>query len=379
MKLLMLTMLFISSHALAQQAGWGVSVKEADKKVKIGGRLQGIMVNDSETESQDFYMRRVRLNLEYRPWEDHSFVYDIRNDSSGKDDDGENEFVIGDAYWNINIKKNTVKNVRFFRSKVDVSYSQTSSSKNLFNPNRASSSEYASDFVVQNRRAMNVQVNGQVKNLTYHFVLSDGVNTEDLKDLSKNSIDKVNHQKFTYGGKLRYFFIGASKADVIQDTFYGQLDTLSLGLGYFANDKINVDNSTAGGAGGTFSFRRTVTNLDLSYAYKNFRLLAEQFSFVGNLIDLKATNKDNILGNSNGYYIQTEYLLGKWAPYIIYESFNKNQAEDDFNEIANTIGLNYYQNMEAERFGIAYKQTKLAKNLGYKTNESLYVYLMLNY
>jgi len=376
---LIILLFLVSFNTFASQAGWGVSVKEENKKVKIGGRLQAIMLNDSATESQDFYMRRTRLNLDYKPWEGHTFVYDIRNDGANKNDDGEKEFSIGDAYWKIDVNENTINNVKLFRSKVDVSYSQTSSSKNLFNPNRANVSEHASDFVVENRRAMNAQVNGNISKMAYQFVISDGVNSGDLEDISGNEVVKVNNQKFTYGGKLRYYFVGDAKKNVVQDTFYGALDTLSLGIGYFANDKINVDNSTAGGAAGEFSFRRSVTNIDLSWATGDFRLLAEHFSFTGDLIDLTATNKEDIVGNSTGYYVQAEYLFGKWAPYIIYEFFDKQQGEDDYDEVVNTIGLNYYKNMEAQRFGMAYKKTELAKNLGDSSNESLYGYFMLNF
>ena len=88
----------------ASASEWGAAFEDMDRKVKIGGRIQAIAEDDSEKDGQDFYLRRVRLNLEYSPWENHKFVYDIRNDSSNKGDKGDGKFSIGDAYWGIKVK-----------------------------------------------------------------------------------------------------------------------------------------------------------------------------------------------------------------------------------------------------------------------------------
>jgi hypothetical protein len=377
--ILLFIVLFYTPQAYAQEYGWGTTIENETKKVKIGGRLQAILVQDSETEAQDFYLRRTRLNLEYKPWAGHTFVYDIRNDGANSGDDGEKTFNIGDAYWKIDLNKNTINNIKLFRAKVDVSYSQTSSSKNLFNPQRAEVSEHASDFVVHNRRAVNAQINGNIENLAYQIVISDGVNSENLSALSGDKISEVNYQKLTYGSKIRYFFIGDAKKNKAQDTFYGLYDTFSLGLGFFANDKINVDNSNNSTGLQEFSFNRKLTNLDLSYSYKNFRLLAEYFEFSGDLIDLEALNKEDIVGESSGYYTQLEYVFGKWAPYIIYENFDKNKDADSAIQTITTVGINFYQRLEATRFGIAHKSTKNAKDIGDNSFESIYGYFMLNF
>ena len=138
----------------------------------------------------------------------------------------------------------TFQNVKLFRSKVDVSYSQTSSSKHLFNPERTVTAEKASSFVVQDRRANNVQVNGTLGQAYYQIAVSDGVNSGDLEDLSGDTVSSVEGQKLTYGGKLRYFFIGNPKKTKIQDTYYGHEDVLSLGIGHFRNEKITAENAT---------------------------------------------------------------------------------------------------------------------------------------
>ncbi len=360
----------------ASASEWGAAFEDMDRKVKIGGRIQAIAEDDSEKDGQDFYLRRVRLNLEYSPWENHKFVYDIRNDSSNKGDKGDGKFSIGDAYWGIKVKNPYIKNIKLFRAKVDVSYSQTSSSRNLLNPDRADISEHASDFIVANRRAANAQVNGNVGNLAFHLVISDGVQSGDLETLEgSKSVEKVNSQNFTYGGKFRYYFLGYSRKNKVQDTFYGEVDTFSIGLGHFINDKINtqLDDATE------LTFRRTLTNVDLSYAYKNFRLLGEYFEFEGDLLNLDESSKSKMLGKSGGYYLNSEYVVGKWAPNLGYELFDRNLDESEYKQKSYNIGLNYYDLNASRRYGFTYKKTENEDGLGGETFERLYGHIMLNF
>lgn len=366
---LFIILIFIPSMIWAKdyQYGWGVQLNEKNKQVKIGGRIQAIAMSDSETETQDFYLRRLRLNVSYKPWDDHKIVYDIRNDSANQKDEGEEGFVIGDAYWQIKFKHPYIKNIRFFRAKVDVSYSQTSSSKNLLTPERAVASEFASDFIVHNRRATNFQINGNFGPLAYQAVVSDGVQSDDLEDTNDNALASITAQKFTYGAKFRYFIFGDARKNHVQDTFYGKNDTFSLGYGVFQNDKITVSNSSGGLS--NFSFARTLNNIDLSLSYQNLRLLAEYFEFQGDLIDLTQTTKENILGSSKGGYAQIEYLVTEnWAPYVILEEFNR---VDTAQTIIQVYGLNYYDLMEARRYGLNYKILD--------DEHQLYAHIMLNF
>lgn len=368
-------LLIVSAHCA--QHGWGTSFSDGQQKVKIGGRIQGILSNENVSQTQDLYLRRLRLNVYYSPWKDHSLYYDIRNDSVGEADEGEGNFVIGDAFWKIDFDHNYINDIKLFRAKVDVSYSQTASSKNLFTPLRAQTSEKASDFVVHNRRATNIQLNGNLKQLAYHIVLSDGVNSGDLKDVSGNSITKIEGQKLTYGGKFRYYFVGDAKKNQVQDTFYGQARSISLGLGYFANDKVLVQNNNYSNK--NFTLSRQLTNFEISIAYDELTFLAEAFQFNGDLIDLTQNTKDQIIGNSGGYYSQIEYTFGKWAPFIRLETFNRNQAEDDYLENSTTYGLNYYHLLEAIRFGLAWTDTDYEESLNQEDSQQLYSYIMLNF
>ncbi|MBC74637.1 MAG: hypothetical protein CME64_01335 [Halobacteriovoraceae bacterium] len=367
MKRLFTILLLFVQYIPTAHSSWGATYEDDSRKVKIGGRIQAIAEDNSDSDSQDFYLRRLRLNIVYQPWEKHTFVYDIRNDKSNFEDDGDGGFAIGDAYWQIDVEDSSwINNVRLFRAKVDVSYSQTSSSKNLFNPDRTAPSEHAASYVVSNRRAANAQVNGNIDRLAFQLVISDGVQSDDLESSKGNrTVEKVIGQKFTYGGKLRYYFLGSSEENKVQDTFYGQKKSVSIGLGYFANDKITTELSDTS----EFSFSRDLVNAELSVALNSFRLLAEYFEFGGDIVNLDETDKEEILGNSYGGYVSTEYVLHKWAPYIGFEYLNRHRELKTY-----TLGLNYYELDASRRYGIAYKRDGKGGE-----SERTYAYAMLNF
>ena len=52
---------------------------------------------------------------------------------------------------------------------------------------------------------------------------------------------------------------------------------------------------------------------------------------------------------------------------------------DDAVQNITTVGLNFYQRLEATRFGVAHKTTVNGKSIGDDTAESLYLYAMLNF
>lgn len=349
----------------------------ASDKYSIGGRIQGVIGIDSEEDTQDIYLRRLRLNVSYEPWENHKIVYDIRNDKSNKGDKSDGQFEIGDAYWKIDINKNSIKNIKLFRAKVDVSYSQTASSKNLFSPNRTEVSEYASDYVISNRRANNVQVNGALGNWAYQLVLSDGVDSNEIDVLSGStrSIDSVEGQKLTYGLKLRYYFFGNAKKNQLKETFYGKAKTFSFGVGKFNNDKIILKLSDAN----LVNVQRSLTNFDLSFAYNHFRFVSEYFIFENDIVNLDASSKNNMLENTSGYYAQAEYLIGKWAPNVGVEAFDQGHSGDTHKLTATTVGLNYYYDNVNMRFGVFYKRTSVIRIDTESNEKSFQLYTMLHF
>lgn len=358
----------------------GALTAYANEKVWIGGRLQGILASESATESQDMNLRRVRVNLKYRPWEGHSFVYDVRNDKSNTGDKSDGQFAIGDAYWQIDINENTINNIRLFRAKVDVSYSQTSSSKDLFNPTRALVSEYASDYVVSNRRAVNIQANGNVGNLAYQVVISDGIDSNEF-DIASGAdstvkVEDIAHQKLTYGAKLRYFFQGDAKKNKSKDTFYGKATLVSFGVGFFANDRVtfSLDNNREVG------LSRSLLNVELSIAHGGFRILSEYFQFTDDIVDLNQTDSKDMVDSSDGYFAQAEYTFeNKLAPYIGIEYFDQSHDATILENRAQLVGLNYYKMDKNQRFGIVFKKSEVETNAGIEENEIIQLYTMLDY
>lgn len=347
------------------------------ENVVVGGRLQGIMAHDSETDTQDMYLRRTRVNVAYQPWEKHSIVYDVRNDNSNQEDRGDGKFSIGDAYWQIDMDKSYIKNIRLFRAKVDVSYTQTASSKDLMSPNRADVSEYASDYIVSNRRANNVQANGMVGQMAYQIVISDGVDSNEVDTATKGTrtISEIEGQKLTYGGKIRYFFWGDAYKNKAKETFYGKESSFSLGVGRFNSDKVIFKLSDDS----LLTTTRGLTNVELSYSKYSFRLLGEYFIFENDIVNLDATVKNKMLATSSGHYILIENLFGKWAPNLGMESFDQSAHSVTNKSNSVIMGLNYYLNKSNLRYGAFYKKTNLEQGQTKTQAENFQIYAMLNF
>ena len=370
---------FVIEMTFASKTEWGILVGDQSKRVRLGARFQGILSHDNTKGVQDFYLRRTRLNFEFKH-KNSTFFFDLRNDNANQGDGGERSFNVGDGYWKIDLQQYGINNIKLFRSKVDVSYSQTSSSKHLLNPDRTTIAEHASTFIVHNRRAVNAQINGNYKNLHYHIVASDGVQSSSLVDSKGNQVSGLDGQKLTLGAKVRYFFIGDARKNKVQDTFYGLRESFSVGIGHFVNNKINVLNSL--GVVKSFSMNRALTNVELSIAMSRLRFLAESFIFRDDIVGdlMNASNKEDILGSSRGYYAQMEYFITeKIAPYITLEEFNQNTSLDDATLVASTLGLNFYQQVQMQRFGLAYQKSESGNDFGGQQNESIKVYFMLDF
>lgn len=369
--------LFIISYsfealAAVPQAGWGVKIKDESSELKIGGRLQGIAKLDSSDQDQNLYLRRVRVNLQYRPWEGHKFSFDVRNDDSNKRGKGDGEFQIGDAYWELKSHSKFINNFRFFRAKVDVSYTQTSSSKNLFAPDRALPAEVAADFIVSGRRATNAQINGNIGALAYQLALSEGLSKEDIDAISSSdNVSNVLSQSLVIGGKLRYYFFGSAQKDIVQDTFYGKYNAFSVGLGHFSLDRIELELDSSD----EVTLSRKLTNIELAYSNGPFRFLGEAFYFEGLTIDY-GENKD---AHGEGGYAQAEWNFGKFAPYLGHEIMNYDTNDSGLKNVGNYIGLNYYENLEAMRFGLQAKENDRGELIGDDKEFVFKAYAMLNF
>ena len=168
-----------------------------------------------------------------------------------------------------------------FRSKVDVSYSQTASSKDLIHPNRERVSDYAANFIVHNRRASNIQINGGNKWMTYQLVVADGIQSDAIDPIIGNvAINNIMKQSVAFG-KVRFFLWNPlrEKAEV-QETYYQAMRTFSIGFGFFNNRSITYQLSN----GIEITDSRELYNLEISFALDCLRILAEDLFLMVSLI-----------------------------------------------------------------------------------------------
>ncbi len=367
--------MFISTTLLAKDWGYWIQSPDSSKKLRIGGRLQGAMsLTDEEDSTQDFYIRRMRLNLEYYPMENQKIYLDIRSDKTNYKDKGELPFLIGDAYWEYKTSKTT--NIRVYRGKADVSYSQTTSSRNLLFIERAAIAEHAAGFITESRRGANVQANGTIDNrFTYQLIFGDGVQSDDLEDLGGNGVTSIIAQNFFYGAKLRYYFFHNQKDFKPSDTTYGKGQTLAIGAGYFIQNKLKI----AYNASDEEVLNRTLLNVDLKFSKGRFNLLTEYFRFTNDLIDLPSST----FGASSGFTHQLEVMITNDLKHAIYfknEDFNRYEdSASDSHYQASGIGYNHYIDEVALRWGVFLEDIKENQNIGQDAMKKFTLYTMMNY
>ncbi|MCR9204105.1 MAG: hypothetical protein NXH75_05985 [Halobacteriovoraceae bacterium] len=375
--LLILFLLFLPPklYSKEERQGWGLSLGEGTSNIRIGGRLQGIAEYSPTNGSQDLYLRRARVNLQYETQNLHLIYVELRNDNSNRGDSGERTLFIGDAFYEVPLSSPFLDNLTLFRSKVDVSYSQTSSSKNLINPTRARVSDFAANFIVHNRRANNIQLNGGGKSWTFQLAVSDGIQKDEVEvPFGTVTVSSIQEQSLTVGGKLRYYLWNpgntGEKAE-LQETYYGKMKTLSVGFGTFFNNGITFGLSD----GRTLSRSRQLYNFELSFAYNNFRFLSEAMYFKGDTLNLAQSR----FGNSWGSYIRAEYIIGKLAPYFGLNSFKRDEGDENSFEHTQLIGINYYAAKKTRRYGLSFRNYEYGSSLTNRDNKEIQTYIMMDY
>lgn len=350
---------------------WGVHLVKGTSSLKIGGRLQGVGAFNTNSGDNDLFLRRGRVNLQYELQNGHRFYMDLRNDKVNLSDSGEGDLQIGDGFYEIPVKgSDVIKNVRLFRAKVDVSYTQTASSKNILSPARANAAEYAANYIVHNRRANNIQMNGGGKRYTFQLAIADGVQSDKVDAVNSDvSIDSISKQKLTMGGKFRYYIWG-DKAP-LQETFYQGKNTLSVGVGAFHNDGITFELSD----GDSFTSDRQLYNVEVSYSYRNFRFLTEGFVFAGDLVNLDERES----GTSTGYYTSSEMIFGKVAPFVSYSNLDRDRKRSEMTEHTYTAGVNYYVAGKSQRYGVSFTNRQFGAELNESEDSEINLYTMLDY
>ncbi len=376
MKRILLTtvlgLLSLSSFSREERGDWGFSLEEGTSNLRIGGRLQGVAEYLPNKGAKDLYLRRARVNLQYETQTFHLIYVELRNDNSNRGDTGERNLFIGDAFYEVPLDYGIIENLTLFRSKVDVSYSQSSSSKNLINPTRARVSDFAANFMVHNRRATNIQINGGTEKTTFQLVISDGIQKDEIDvPFGTTTVSSIKEQSLTFGGKFRSYLWNPGEKAKLQESYYGAMKTFSLGLGYFYNNDVTFGLSD----GRTLSRSRQLYNFELSFAYNNFRLLGEAFYFKGDTLNLSQSR----FGNSWGSYFRAEYIMGKIAPYFGLNSFKRDETNENSFEHTQLVGINYYANTKSLRYGISFRNYEYGKALSNQDSQEIQTYIMMDY
>lgn len=352
-------------EAKEEEHDWGLSLGKGTLNLTVGGRLQGIYDYRSSNGAVDLYLRRARVNLRYRLEKFHLIYLDLRNDNSNKGDGGERNFAIGDAFYEVPLNVGFIDNLTMFRSKVDVSYSQQASSKDLMHPNREGISDYAANFIVHNRRATNIQINGSNDWMTYQIALSDGVKSDSIDEaFGSVTVDGITDQSLTFGGKARFFLWNPTgKKAEIKETYYQAMRTFSIGFGFFNNRSVTYELSD----GRKMTDSRELYNLEISFALDNLRILAEGFIFDGDVVNLE----QSMIGRSQGAYLRAEYIFGNTAPFIGLQSFQRDADNENSCEKTQMVGINYYAAQKSRRYGISFRNYDFANGLSEGDREEI--------
>lgn len=341
-------------------------------KIDLGFRLQSAMVyktlendqNNKKNTYNDFYLRRLRLEVGSKFKKDFEFYMDIRNDGVGQDDDGDGEFTIGDAYLKYKLNKN--HSLKFHRAKVDVSRTQTASSARLLFHDRPKVTDFAADFVSDGRRASNIQLNGKLgKKFGYHVVIGKGVQSDGFIDAKEQSANEIIKQDFMAGAKIKYSPLTGWEEGKVKETYFGQGQHFTVGLGYFQTNNISYETDNT-----TEELDRALLNIELSMHYKKLAFTAEYFEFDGVIEDFSVANLNN--GSANGYYLQSEIFINNINTHSLilrYESFNHFKFDDDYNFNSAVIGSSYYLNQNKFKLGLFVESNHYGQELAGLIND----------
>lgn len=368
MKKIILCFLICSFSANAFYLGepsksWGLKFKLPTKKelkLRIGGRLQTVALSSEKNDiknhgdviTQDFFVRRARLQFEAKTLDKFKFYMDLRNDNVNRGDGGEGTFHVGDTY--VEVKKLFgVKglNMRLFRAKIDVSRSETISSSKLVHPNRPTITDEAARYVSQSRRATNIQLNGKFEHLHFQIAVGDGTNGANFRDSRGVAATAIDDQNLMFGGKVRYAPFDGWEDRKLTETFMGKGKHFSFGVaGFHLGD---VEYRAAGHSAG---ISRTLINGELSFHYRNFHIMAEYFLFKNVVENFAAPAPTK--GDGEGYYVLMDFTFPKLsyiAPFVRYEKWDKFKKASYAEFDSYQAGLNWFVRGNDIQLGIAYQ------------------------
>lgn len=263
---------------------WGTEIPQAentksDLRIRVGTRLQSLVEDKSSAgvHTQDFFVRRARLQVEADFLDDLSVYMDIRADRVDAGTSGKNAFELGDAFFQKdNLFGNPNLNLRLFRAKYDVSRVETISSSRIIIPNRPTLADYAADYISKARRGSNIQINGDWNNRVQgQIVVGDSVTQPSFEDALGEASATLNMQNLAVGARIRISPFTHWEDAGLTETFFGKGQHFTLGAGYFRTGNIQFTASNQ-----TLDIDRELSNFEMSFHYGSFSIATDRKSVV---------------------------------------------------------------------------------------------------
>ena len=346
-----------------------------DMYFKAGIRMQGTLENAQadfkdpgvpDTNLNDAYLRRARLEIGAGFGEHTSFTMDIRNDrvNFGLRDEG--EFTIGDAY--VDIKKpfdTSLVNFKLYRAKIDVARTQTIKSAYMVDYDRTFVSDAAANFISFNRRAANLQMYGDwKKKIHYQLAFGDATQDSALKDAVGAANVRVTDQSLFYGGKILFSPFDGWEEVKKTETYMGQGKHFSVGAAYWTVPTIEGEVTDTGAV---LDLKRELINVEASAHYKGFLVQYEYFKFKDTVEDFGAPVLN--VGDSEGWYVLSEYVMPNFyyiAPFVRYEDWDVFEGVDGYDVESFSGGVNWYLRGNTTKVGLVYQDDSFGENIGSK-------------
>ncbi len=356
-----------------------------DMWFKAGIRIQGTYENRStdfadrtktDTEIDDAYLRRVRLEVAAGFGKHTAFVMDIRNDKSNYGiENTEGSFSLGDAY--LKIKKpfdTSLVNFKLYRAKIDVSRTETVKSARVIMYDRPYIADMAAQYISFNRRGANVQMYGNWKKKVHYQIAAGSASSPDkiidaLGAKAAGAGADIEAQSFFYGGKIRLSPFDGWEERKRTETYFGVGKHFSIGAAYWIvptlRGTVNYDN------GGTpakadFDLRRELINFEMSAHYHGAFIQAEYFEFKDMVRDW-TVNGDVETGTSTGYYVSGEYVFSDFyylAPFARYESWDRFDGKSGYTLTSSAVGVNWYLRGNTVKVGALYQHDDFDEHVG---------------
>jgi len=342
------------------------------KKYNTDGSLQ------SDTTTEDAYLRRVRLEVAAGFGKHASFVMDLRNDKANKGiENPEGAFNVGDAY--LKIKKpfgNSLVNFKLYRAKIDISRTETVKSARVIAYDRPYVADAAAQYISFNRRATNVQMYGNWnKKVHYQIAAGSASSPDKIIDASgakaTSASASVDQQSFFYGGKVVLSPFDGWEETSRTETYFGKGKHFSVGASYWSVPQLK--GTTNGNA--TFDLNRELINLEASAHYKGFFVQGEYFKFNDMVKDWTAATTVET-DSSTGWYVTGEYVIPELsyiAPFARYESWDRYDSADGYDVTSTLAGVNWYLRGNTTKVGVVYQKDEYGINTGNKDVTSMRV------